>query len=167
MDLGFECSCCGEWHAELPMAFHAEAPVYWTPELAGAPGCELTSDQCVIHGEHFFVRGLIELPVVDTGEMFAWGVWVSLSAQSFEHVSERWYVEGRERDEPYFGWLSSALPYEPATVNLKTNVHSRPVGARPFIELEPTDHPLAVEQRDGITQARVRQIAEQALHAEG
>jgi hypothetical protein len=102
--------------------------------------------------------------VVDTGETFAWGVWVSLSEQSFEYVSGRWYTEGREHDEPYFGWLSSLLPYEPSTLNLKTNLHSRPVGVRPSIELEPTDHPLAVEQRHGITRARVQQIAEQAMH---
>jgi Uncharacterized protein conserved in bacteria (DUF2199) len=52
-------------------------------------------------------------------------------------------------------------------VNLKTHVHTREVGRRPFIELEPTDHPLAVEQRDGITWERVQEIAEQVLHGRG
>ncbi len=33
-----------------------------------------------------------------------------------------------------------------------------------LIELEPTDHPLAVEQRVGITLARVQEIAETLLH---
>ncbi|WP_132333276.1 DUF2199 domain-containing protein [Kribbella orskensis] len=164
MDLRFRCSCCGELHAELPMAFHLEAPVYWSPEMADSPDCELTSDQCVINREHFFVRGLIEIPVLDSEESFAWGVWVSLSEKSFAHISDHWETEGREHDDPYFGWLSSALDYDPTTVNLATNLHSRPVGVRPFIELEPTDHPLAVEQRNGITLARVQEIAEHALH---
>jgi hypothetical protein len=31
---------------------------------------------------------------------------------------------------------------------LKTNVHTRARGLRPTVELEPTDHPLAVEQRE-------------------
>jgi hypothetical protein len=48
---------------------------------------------------------------------------------------------------------------------LKTNVHTREVGVRPLVELEPTDHPLAVEQRDGIAMARVQEIAELNLHA--
>jgi hypothetical protein len=52
-------------------------------------------------------------------------------------------------------------------LNLKTHVHARPVGQRPFIELEPTDHPLAVEQRSGITMARVREIAAAMLHVTG
>jgi hypothetical protein len=54
--------------------------------------------------------------------------------------------------------------YSPSTLNLKTNAHTRPLGRRPSVELEPTDHPLAVEQRTGMTQDRVREIAEAVLH---
>lgn len=35
---------------------------------------------------------------------------------------------------------------------------------RPLVELEPTDHPLAVERRTGITLGRVQEIAETLLH---
>lgn len=63
-----------------------------------------------------------------------------------------------------FGWLATRLPYEPDTINLKTMVYIRRVGIRPYIELEPTDHPLAVEQRRGITIGRVQEIAEMILH---
>ena len=74
-------------------------------------------------------------------------------------------TEGRENEAPYFGWLSTELPlYGTSTITLKTNVHTRPVGLRPNIELEPTGHPLAAEQRNGITRERVREIAEQLLH---
>jgi len=30
-------------------------------------------------------------------------------------------------------------------------VHTQPVGFRPHVEVEPTAHPLAVEQREGVT----------------
>ncbi|MFK8845229.1 DUF2199 domain-containing protein [Streptomyces sp. Ac-502] len=50
---------------------------------------------------------------------------------------------------------------------MKTHVHTRPVGQLPFIELEPTDHPLAVEQRHGITLDRVRDIEAAVLHPAG
>ncbi|MFF0442053.1 DUF2199 domain-containing protein [Kitasatospora sp. NPDC004614] len=60
----------------------------------------------------------------------------------------------------------AVLPiYAPSTVNLKTNLHTKPIGQRPLIELEPTDHPLTVEQRAGITRDRVREIAEAVLHS--
>ena len=64
----------------------------------------------------------------------------------------------------YFGWLSSILPTYPSTLHLKTHVHTRPIGIRPLIELEPTDHPLAREQRMGITWERVLEINRAALH---
>jgi hypothetical protein len=164
-DLGYICSCCGGHHAELPMGYSAHAPYVWDPAFADAPDCLLSSDQCVIKAQHFFVRGLIEIPVADSDDVFSWGVWVSLSRESFSRSADLWDTPGRESEEPYFGWLSTELPiYSPSTINLKTHVHTRPVGQRPFIELEPTDHPLAVEQRNGITRERVRDIAEAVLH---
>jgi hypothetical protein len=47
---------------------------------------------------------------------------------------------------------------------MKTMLHTRALGLRPLIELEPTDHPLAVEQRSGVRLARVREIAERMYH---
>ncbi len=44
-------------------------------------------------------------------------------------------------------------------------VHLWDDGIRPYIELEPTDHPLAVEQRTGITVERVQQIFEAMTHS--
>ena len=116
--------------------------------------------------EQFLIQGCLEIPVVDGSEAFAWGVWTSLSQENFKRTVELWGTEGRENEPPYFGWLSSRMPLYPETLNLKTHVHTRPVGQRPFIELEPTDHPLAVEQREGITMARVREIAAALLHQE-
>jgi hypothetical protein len=137
---------------------------YWSDATAAQHNSELTSDQCVIGGEHLFVKGLIEIPVIG-GDVFSWAAWVSLSPQNFFRMSDLWETSGREQEPPYFGWLATELYlYEPSTLNLKTNVHTRPVGERPFIELEPTDHPLAVEQRTGITPERVQWIAEQLVH---
>ena len=77
---------------------------------------------------------------------------------------ELWDTPGRESEPPCFGWLCTSLPLYPKTLHLKTHVHTHPVGERPFVELEPTDYPLAVEQRNGITMDRVREIAEALLH---
>jgi hypothetical protein len=76
-----------------------------------------------------------------------------------------WTTPGREGEPPSFGWLSTELPlYQTSTLELKTHVHMQRVGQRPLVEVEPTDHPLDVEQRTGITLARVQEIAEALLH---
>ena len=103
--------------------------------------------------------------MVDAEQPFEWGVWVSQSEENFAHAMETWEKPAREDDAPTFGWLATALPlYEPSTLDLKTMLHQRAVGLRPLVELEPTDHPLAVEQREGITLERVREIAAALLH---
>jgi hypothetical protein len=161
---GGRCTGCGSEHAELPTAMHIPAPVFWSPEMATDEASELTSDLCVIHGEHFFVHALIEIPVVGHDTIFAWGAWASLSADSFRRTVDDWDRPGREDAPPMFGWLSVELPgYAESTVNLKTMVHTRAVGVRPWLELEPTDHPLAVEQRAGISwETYVERVAPRA-----
>ncbi|WP_329453466.1 DUF2199 domain-containing protein (plasmid) [Streptomyces sp. NBC_01724] len=147
------------------MSYSAMAPDVWNPDFENDPDSMLSSDQCVIKGQHYFISGLIEIPVMGSEDVFSWGVWVSLSRENFARALEVWNTEGREAEKPYFGWLSTELAlYSEGTANLKTNAHTRPVGRRPFIELEPTDHPLAVEQRTGMTQDRVREIAMAMLH---
>ncbi len=164
-DLGFTCSCCDARHPELPMNYTAEAPAVWDPAFADADDCLLSSDQCVIRARFYFVKGLVEIPVIGSDERFSWGVWVSLSRENFSQAADLWDTPGREFEEPYFGRLSTdLLAYSPTTLNLKTNLHTRPLGERPFVELEPTDHPLAVEQRTGITRDRVREIAAAVFH---
>ncbi|MEV6213004.1 DUF2199 domain-containing protein [Kitasatospora sp. NPDC051914] len=165
---GFTCTCCNSHHSDVPMNFSSPAPAHWDESLAEDPDSLLSSDQCVIKGEHFFVRGLVEIPVIGSDEVFSWGVWVSLSATNFARAAEVWDTPGRENEPPYFGWFSTELPiYRPTTINLKTRLHTRPVGERPWIDLEPTDHPLAVEQRTGITMDRVREIAAAVLDSAG
>lgn len=162
--VGYWCRCCGERHEGLPFSYGVEAPVYWRDEFADDPKSMLSDEQCIIHAEHFFVRARIVIPVLDADTEFDWCVWVSLSRTNFQRALDLWTTEGRESEPSYFGWLSVALPYEPTTLNLKTHVHTQPVGKRPLAELEHTNHPLAVEQHHGIGLARVQEIAERALH---
>lgn len=166
---GFICHSCGQFHSELPMDFGADAPVayYSIPLKEREARCDLTADCCVIDEQEFFVRGCLEIPVLDGPRPFVWGVWASLSRQNFKRMAEVWETPERQSEPPYFGWLCTSLPLYPKTLLLKTHIHTRPVGQRPFVELEPTDHPLAVEQRDGITMDRVREIAEALLHGAG
>jgi hypothetical protein len=164
-EISFMCGRCGRHHDGVPFSYGSDAPAYWSDELATDETSQLTDEQCVIKREHFFVRARLVIPVIDADTEFDWGVWVTLSHPNFKRMNNLWTTVGREHEPSYFGWLSTLIPiYQPTTLNLKTRVHTQPVGERPLIELEPTDHPLAVEQRTGITLARVQKIAEEMLH---
>jgi hypothetical protein len=161
----FQCGTCGAIHRGIP-AFGWSYPIQYlvVPELERAARCSVGSDECVIDGEFFFVRGCLEIPVVGTGDVLSWGAWVSLSEANFKTFLGCYDEPARSHVGPFFGWLSSSIPSYPDTVNLKTLVHLRDNGIRPFIELEPTDHPLAIEQRVGISWERIAELYEIIVH---
>jgi hypothetical protein len=167
IDRGYVCRGCGQRHDGLPFSYGAPAPAYWRGKLASDERSLLEDEICIIQAQHYFVRARLVIPVHDADDDFEWGVWVSLSRDNFRRMLDLWTTPGREREPAYFGWLSTELPAYPVeTLNLKTHVHTDEVGTRPHVLLEPTDHPLAVEQRTGITVERVREIAEMVLHPE-
>lgn len=161
----FKCAGCGEWHEGAP-SFAADAPLhfYGVPESERNKRCVLTTDTCVIDGEFFYARGCIEIPVDGDEEPFVWGVWVSLSEDSFEKFLNSLGRKKRSHIGPFFGWLSAEFLVYPPSENLKTMLHLRDDGTRPFIEIEPTDHPLAIEQRTGISADRVAEIYAAYMH---
>ena len=159
----FRCAWCGELHDGPPRSYVVAEPAGWEITRDPASRCwgEINDEQAILHGpdgeEGWFLRGNVDLPVED-GDGFNFTVWVSLSRENFERSGDLWLDPKRVNEPPYFGWLMVELPGYPSTLRLKTNVHSRPPGQRPFVELEPTDHPLAVEQRNGITIARIEEL---------
>ena len=78
-------------------------------------------------------------------------------------MSEHWKKKGREDCDAYFGWLSTSLPCYPDTLHINTGVQSQAVGQVPLITLEPTEHPLSIEQVHGITLDRMHEIVHQVL----
>jgi hypothetical protein len=124
-------------------------------------------EQCLRYRRHVLFRPWLPgIPVFGEEDRFSWGVWVSLSKDSFHQFIRHFDQPKRSHIGPFFGWLSAALPLYPDTLSLKTRVHLRDDGIRPYIELEPTDHPLAVEQRNGIPVSRVAEIYAYYQHGE-
>jgi hypothetical protein len=161
------CRCCARQYATLPLDFACDAPTYWG-QLSEEEQKQafLSSDVCVI-GEDRFIRGCLELPVQGREERFVWGVWASLSQASLQRAYELWDAPEIPPDEPArFGWFSNELKtvYGVSTLNLKTSVRFRSGNLRPLMEVESPDHPLAREQAEGITIARVQEIAAALLH---
>ncbi|MHA7818334.1 MAG: DUF2199 domain-containing protein [Erythrobacter sp.] len=166
MSFSFSCQACGERHDGMP-ALAADAPLYYyaIPEEEREERCSLDTELCVVDGEFYFVRSNILIPVHGIDEPFMWGVWVSLSRDNIDQYRDHFEDPDRARLGPYFGWLSASFLVYPDSENLKTMVHVQPPDERPHIELEPTSHPLAVEQREGISQERLAEIYATYLHS--
>lgn len=162
---GYICAACGNFHSERPTCWKFDLPaaVAALSEAERKQRVDVSSDQCILDGEHFFILGNLDVPIQDSGETLTWSVWSTLSKKNFDRASERWVTPGRESEPPYFGWLSNQIPGYPDSVNIKAFVHTQPVGIRPRIEVIEENHPLREEQRVGISTARADAIIHAAM----
>jgi hypothetical protein len=161
----WKCQDCGAEHSEAPLCFGIDAP--WRALVSDTEfesRVELSSDQCVVDQCYFFIRGHIQIPIHGCSESLEFSVWSSLSERSFVHMCERWDAPDRANDPPYFGWLSSPIAVYSDTIHLKLSVQSRDLGLTPLFTVEPTDHPLAIDQRSGISIGRWHKIAHELMH---
>jgi hypothetical protein len=160
MQYAWTCACCGKQFDTLPLDWAFEAPDYWNdiPDAERATRGMLSSDFCIAD-EHYFIRGCLQIPIIGSGDKLVWGVWASQSAASFARAQALYDRDPDPGEKPRFGWLCNEIRiYQQSTLQLRTSVHFQPLNRRPLIQLEPTDHPLAIEQRDGITLVRVQEI---------
>jgi len=164
--LRWTCSVCGTEHEGLPLDWSHDSPTYWDggrndEDLLTSDICSWTDDA----GERsYFVRGVLHVPVAELDDSLRYGVWSSLSRQSFERVLELWDDPARTEEPAYFGWLSNSLPNYPETLNLPASVVTAELELRPNIVLHDGEHPLVREQREGITVERLLELVGPGLH---
>jgi hypothetical protein len=158
----FQCSSCEQEHAGLPLSFAADYPDPYANlttearELRGA----ISSDQCIIDQQEFYIRGCLEVPILGTGEIFMWGLWARISETDFDEISDHWESEGRETIiGPYKGRLANALSIYTDTLNQRIEVRISPVGTRPLFFLEDAGSALYSEQRSGLSPQQAAEYA--------
>jgi hypothetical protein len=166
--MSYQCKTCGAMHPERPTCFGAELPAVVSRLSAEERErrVSMSSDQCILDNEHFFVLGTLDLPVQGTDETITWIVWSTLSKANFQRMSEVWNAEGRESEPPYFGWLSNQIPGFPDSLNLKLLVRTEPLGFRPRFEVVDEKHPLCIAQRGGITGEQADHLIHAALYGD-
>jgi hypothetical protein len=162
----YRCTKCEKVHEGLPaIAFDAPLPYYQLSEEDRVENAVLTDDLCGIAGEHWFVRAVLEVPVIGHREKLEWGVWGSLSEESFMLYRDSFEDDDQSRLGPMFSWFSSRLPEYPDTANLRCRVVPRDGRQRPLIEFPPDDeHALALDVRNGISLERAIAFVVPVLH---
>ncbi|MBD1865643.1 DUF2199 domain-containing protein [Trichocoleus desertorum] len=162
----YRCTICEQDHSDVPMDIAQPRPIdyYAIPPEARDERITITADLCCIDDKRYFLRGYMPIPVQDSPEVFGWGVWTEVEENSFYRYIELYEVDGT-KEPPFPGLLSAALNcYQPSTYQLPLYVQLRGAQDRPLLSFpEQVQHPLAQEQRDGITMARVYEILHQSL----
>ncbi len=168
--LRWKCSDCDLWHTGPMLDVGFDLPAPWSAKRRKSGASRkartfLDTEYCAIDGEHFFIRGVIRIPILGTPEHFCWGVWGSLSRENFYRLVERDETRSEDAPPPMFSWLSNTLPGYPSDGSIKMMAHVQQLGTRPLFELEATTFALAVEQRRGISVQRVKELMLERLPA--
>ena len=169
LNKNFKCATCGKIHQKLPRSFAADFPDMYANMKREEKDVRaiIGSDQCVVDQQWFFIRGCLEIPVVDSTEPFIWGLWASVREHVFDEISESWEEEGRESIRgPFKGRLANSLSLYAETLNVKVRIVIQALATRPLFVVEQPEHPLAIEQQNGISQERARETASLLLHQE-
>lgn len=163
---GAPCELCEQVHPAPIAALGPTAPDAW---LAASPGerleAELTPDVCILPHDgttRHFIRGHLQLPLRLPEEgVFVWAVWVELEEDAMRAVASSWTNPNRAASAPLTGTLATELPYCTATAGLKVSIHTRDPGQPPLLMVPPAiDHPLGVQQRQGVGRHQVARFAE-------
>ena len=161
----YKCSCCGQVYDDLPLCFGADFPYYYysIPPDQRDTRVEKTESLCVIDEEHFFVRGHLTIPINDHSKNLTWNVWTTISRENFTRVNDLWNDPERVNEEPYFGWFETIIPTYSQTINIKSLIHTEPVGLIPTIEIIEENHQLRKDQQEGITLERAFIIVDSVM----
>ena len=90
LEQSWTCASCGEPHDGL-FDLACGKPEQWPDSEEKKPNSEalhsrhfLSEDFCVLEGEHYFVRCVLDIPLIGSGgRRFGYGVWSTLSRESF------------------------------------------------------------------------------------
>lgn len=156
-------SCTVAHHGMFDLA--ARAPAQWTKEEIYDSNAALRMDEdflsedfCVLNGEHFLVRSVLEIPVHGLQDTFGYGLWGSLKKENFEIYVEHFDLGEVPDGVPWDSWLCNVIHPFMEEGPLPCLMLPRPERQRPLLYVADDDHPLAKAQEDGISPEQLLEI---------
>ena len=150
---GFKCPTCGKDHAGWPaLAFKSPANYDFLSEREKSELGKLDADFCEIRytdQTDRFIRVTLTQKVIGVCEGLDYGLWVSLSEESYADYKANF--DNPSHENRYFGWLCSNIPEYESTLSIPCDVQTRFGNSRPeIIPHADFDHPFVKDYYSGI-----------------
>jgi hypothetical protein len=163
-DAGFMLKTFGVTQPGL-FTFDLEKPLAWEggppqdPNAADIdPRNYLLQDFCVIDNRQFFIRTVLELPILGTSGQssskntsMAFSLWVSVSALHFDRYGDTFNLANQSELGTFPGKIANRLGSFPETIDLACTVFPQNGDKRPLLAIDDGDHALGQAQRHGVT----------------
>jgi hypothetical protein len=151
------CGTCDQAHRGM-FDLACDHPDPWTGGREHEPNSALdlerdflSDDFCIIGGEHFLVRCVLEIPVLGLEDKFAFGCWGSLKKETFESYVGHFDAGTLPEAGPWWSWLCNRLkPFMEDQV-VGCWMFPQPGRQRPVLRVDDANHSLARAQDEGIS----------------
>ena len=131
----------------------AKVPSFQRPERVWING-----ELCVVDDKKFYLYGSIEIDIHDHADSFMWGAWAEVDENFFFQYQSAFSDVKRTKIDPQNARLGTDIPFYPVTLDLPISVHIQPIGVRPLFLLAKGEHPLVMDQQQGVSVARIEAI---------
>ncbi len=160
------CSCCGQSYEGYPSyAFITpDHSFQLTPEEPNERR-NIDKNICSIrHDDHtdYFIRVCLEIPNHGVSSPYMWGVRGSIRNDNLKRDLQTW--EDADNNDASVGWFCNNLSLYPSTLGLKTLAHPRRDNVRPWLELEPSEHPLYLDWKNGLSIEQAKALVLNSMH---
>ena len=155
------CGVCGETHSDLPHDFGWQLPdeLWILPEKERQEKLEWSTD-LAYHDGRWFVRGVLFVPINDGGRRWGWGIWAEIDETAM-NIAYYNFTEDASDAPLQPGTIANKIPGFEDSVGQQIIIRFGTADVRPlFFFPEDSQHPLAVEQREGISIERYHEILE-------
>ena len=148
------CSVCGQIHDEWPaLTFDSPNNYNALSKAERERIAQIDSDFCIIKYEDQtarFIRVVLKQSITDSNMFLNYGLWVSLSEESFSDYVLNYTNENHEVQ--YFGWLNSRIPGYEDTLDIPTTVYTARGTDRPeILPYDDFDHAFVKDFYSGIS----------------
>lgn len=160
------CSCCGQSYEGSP-SYAFKMPDHsfqLTPEEQNERGNIDNNISSIRLDDHsdYFIRACLEIPIHGVISPFMWGVWVSIRKDDLKRYLQTW--DEADENDAYSGWCYNNLSLYPSTLGLKSLAHPRRDNVRPWLELEPSEHPLYLDWKNGLSIEQAKPLVIKNMH---
>ncbi|MBN9672187.1 DUF2199 domain-containing protein [Roseibium aggregatum] len=159
----FVCNCCGKEHVGIP-AYGYDMPVDYfdIPVMDRGKRAVLGTDTCVIDRERYYIKGILDIPIVGYDEPITWGLWAKVTEADYAQYRKLLGLDGSafqatgkiDVTMPGYNELDKAGQ----TYALRCDLVGQPVGLRPRILLHPVSHRLFVDCSLGVSPERASEL---------
>lgn len=167
-NIKYTCECCGKEHESWPaLTYNAPFHYHCLSESDKDEIAVIDSDFCVIKHKSGqidrFIRVVLIQKVNDHCGNLDYGLWVSLSEESFENYLENFDNENHETE--YFGWLCNNIYGYDSSTSIPTTVVTKLGNDRPEIfPHQSHDHKFVVDYFNGITKSEAENRIQNLLN---